>query len=194
MLDLDRHLPAIAAADPEAFGDWAGAAEAELRGSLRGFAAAVDVESVLQEALLRAWQLAPRLRPDGRPNALLRFALRAARNLAVDEARRRRRVVAEGDEALQRRLDALADASGGGPAASDPLLRRLIEYCRDKLPGKPRQALEARLAAAGGEPDQVIAARLGQRPNTFLQNFTRARRLLAECLKGRGVALDEVSP
>lgn len=191
MLDLDRHLPAIAAADPDAFGDWAGAAEAELRESLRGFAAAVDVEAVLQEALLRAWQLAPRLRPDGRPNALLRFALRAARNLAVDEARRRRRVVAEGDEALQRRLDA---AAGGGPAAPDPLLRRLIERCRDLLPGKPRQALEARLAAAGGEPDQAIAARLGQKPNTFLQNFTRARRLLAECLKGRGVALDEGSP
>jgi len=191
MLDLDRHLPAIAAADPDAFGDWAGAAEGELREGLRGFAAAVDVESVLQETLLRAWQLAPRLRPDGRPNALLRFAVRTARNLAVDEARRRRRVVAEGDEALQRRLDALAEH---GPAEPDPLLRRLIESCRDKLPGKPRQALEARLAAAGGEPDQAIAARLGQKPNTFLQNFTRARRLLAECLKGRGVALDEVSP
>jgi RNA polymerase sigma-70 factor (ECF subfamily) len=191
MLDLDRHLPAIAAADPGAFGDWAGAAEGELREGLRGFAAAVDVEAVLQEVLLRAWQLAPRLRPDGRPNALLRFALRTAHNLAVDEARRRRRVVAEGDEALQRRLDALCEA---GPAAPDPLLRRLIESCRDRLPGKPRQALEARLAAAGGEPDQAIAARLGQKPNTFLQNFTRARRLLAECLKGRGVALDEGSP
>jgi RNA polymerase sigma-70 factor (ECF subfamily) len=117
--------------------------------------------------------------------------VRAARNLAGDEARRRRRVVAEGDEALQRRLDALAER---GPGAPDPLLRRLIEFCLAALPVKPRQALEARLAAAGGEPDRAIAARLGQKPNTFLQNFTRARRLLAGCLQGRGVALDEVSP
>ncbi len=191
MLDLDRHLPAIAAADPDAFGDWAGAAEAELRGSLRPFAAAVDVEAVLQEALLRAWQLAPRVRPDGRPNALLRFTLRAAHNLAVDEARRRRRQVSEGDEALQRRLDAVAAV---GPAAPDPLLRRLIALCRERLPGKPRAALEARLESGGAEPDRDLAARLGMQPNTFLQNFTRARRLLTECLKGRGVALDEVLP
>jgi RNA polymerase sigma factor (sigma-70 family) len=191
MLDLDRHLPAIAAADPDAFGDWAGAAEGELRDALRGFAAAVDVEAVLQEALLRAWQLAPRLEPDGRPNALLRYAVRAARNLAVDEARRRRRIVAPGDDELHRRLDRLAEA---GPAAPDPLLRRLIRSCFDALPSKPRLALVGRLASAGGEPDRATAARLGMRPNTFLQNFTRARRLLAECLKGRGVALDEVSP
>ena len=30
------------------------------------------------------------------------------------------------------------------------------------------------------------------RLNTFLQNFTRARKLLAECLRKRGVDLSEV--
>ena len=29
------------------------------------------------------------------------------------------------------------------------------------------------------------------RLNTFLQNFTRARRMLAECLKRHGVAFEE---
>jgi RNA polymerase sigma-70 factor (ECF subfamily) len=31
--------------------------------------------------------------------------------------------------------------------------------------------------------------RLGMKLNTFLQNFTRARKLLADCLRSRGVDL-----
>jgi DNA-directed RNA polymerase specialized sigma24 family protein len=147
---------------------------------------------VVQEALLRAWQLAPRLEPDGRANALLRFTVRAARNLALDEARRRRRVEpAEDEAAFERTLERLA---GDGPAPPDPLLRRLIERCRALLAPQPRQALEARLAAGGGEDDRAIAARLGVKLNTFLQNFGRARRALVECLERQGVRLDEELP
>jgi hypothetical protein len=69
----------------------------------------------------------------------------------------------------------------------DPLLRKLIALCREQLQGRPAQALDARLAAAGAEPDQVLAQRLAMTLNTFLQNFTRARRQLAECLQRRGV-------
>ena len=108
MIDLDVHLPAVAAGDARAFGAWVAGAEGPVRDGLRGFAAAVDVEAVLQEALLRAWSVAPRLAPDGRANALLRFTVRAARNLALSEARRRGRVAPADDEAaFQRRLDAL---------------------------------------------------------------------------------------
>ena len=189
MIDLDLHLPALAAGDRQAFAAWLAGAERPLRDGLRPFAATVDVEAVLQETLLRAWQLAPKVRPDGRPNSLLRFALRAGHNLSVSEARRARRVAPTLDgEALERRLEALAALRHGSPEP-DPLLRRLIERCRAALPQKPRLALEARLEAAGGEPDPAIAARLGQRLNTFLQNFTRARRLLAECLARQGVEL-----
>ncbi len=192
MLDLDVHLASIAEGDPEAFASWVAGAEHTLRASLRSFAAAVDVEAVLQETLLRTWQLAGRVHPDGKANALLRFAARVARNLALSEARRRGRFPpGRDDRALERLLDGLADA---GPAPSDPLLRRAIEACARLLPPKPREALLARLAAAGGEPDQAIAARLGIKLNTLLQNVTRARRALAECLGRRGVSLEEELP
>lgn len=192
MNDLDLHLPGILACDQRAFGAWLAGAERPVRDGLRRFAAAVDVEAVLQEALLRAWQVAPRLVPDGRPNALLRFTVRAARNLALSEVRRRGRVApAEDEAAFERRLDDLALQ---GPPPPDPLLRRLIARCRELLPPRPRHALDARLAAGGLEPDRAIAARLGMKPNTFLQNFTRARRLLADCLESKGVSLEEERP
>ena len=73
---------------------------------------------------------------------------------------------------------------------ADPFLRQAIEDCRRELPGKPGQALAARLEAGGAEPDEALAARLSMRVNTFLQNFTRARRLLADCLRRHGIDLD----
>jgi RNA polymerase sigma factor (sigma-70 family) len=190
MLDLDIHLPGIAAGDQVAFAAWVVGAEHALRGSLRSFAAGVDVEAVLQETLLRAWQLAGRLHPDGRANALLRFAHRTARNLALDEARRRERAPRSTDEdGFEGLLARLADQ---GPAPPDPMLRRAIQACARLLPARPREALLARLEAGGGEPDQAIAARLGVKLNTLLQNVTRARQALAKCLEGRGISLGEV--
>lgn len=192
MTDLDLHLPAIAGGDARAFGAWAAAVEGTLRRGLRSFAAAVDVEAHVQEALLRAWHVAPGLVPDGRPNALLRFTVRAARNLALDEARRRgREVRAAGQEDFERWLDGLAEA---GPPPGDPLLRRLIQACRDLLPRQPRAALDARLGGGGAEPDEALAQGLGMKLNTFLQNVVRARRLLARCLAEKGVDLEEARP
>jgi len=192
MADLDTHLAGIRACQEAAFARWLAGAEPALRDALRGFARQVDVEAVLQEALLRAWQVAPRLAPDGRPNALLRFAVRAARNLAVDEARRAGfRAPVDGEE-LSRLLDGLA--GDGPPPRPDPLLRRLIAACRDRLAPKPRAALDGRLGAAGADSDAAVAARLGMRLNTFLQNVSRARRALAECLRRSGVPAEEISP
>ena len=187
-MDLDVHLPGIAAGDPAAFGRWVAGAEPRLRGSLAGFAAQVDCEAVLQEGLLRVWQVAPRHRADGRPDGLLRLAVRICRNLAIDEVRRTRpgRVdPAEAEAAL-----AAASIEEAARDAPDPLLRRIIAECRDQLRGKPADALAARLASGGTEPDEVLAGRLGMRTNTFLQNFTRARRALADCLERRRVKLD----
>ena len=87
-MDLDVHLPGILARDPMAFARWMTACEPHVRESLRSFVTVVDVEAVLQESLIRVWHASPRFVPDGQPNALLRFAVRIARNLAVDEARR----------------------------------------------------------------------------------------------------------
>lgn len=179
MIDLDIHLLAIVHGDKPSFARWLAGAERPVRDSLASFAKVVDVEAVLQEALLRVWQVAPRFEPDGRPNGLLRLGVRIARNLAISEVRRLRATPHDNVEALVEPVAA---------SAPDPILRQAIEACRDKLPAKPRQALDARLS--GGDDDE-LATGLGMKLNTFLQNFTRARQLLAECLKKSGIVLDE---
>jgi RNA polymerase sigma-70 factor (ECF subfamily) len=47
------------------------------------------------------------------------------------------------------------------------------------------------LQSAGADDDLTLAETLGMRLNTFLQNFSRARKLLAECLGKRGIAVDQ---
>lgn len=184
MIDLDVHLAAIVSGDTRAFARWLAGAESSVRDSLRSFARVVDVEAVLQESLLRVWQVAPRFEPDGRPNGLLRLAVRIARNLAVSEVRRTRATPVEADD-----LEAALAAAERAPSTPDPMLRDAIVDCRDKLPKKPQQALDARLASAGGQDDVELAESLGMKVNTFLQNFTRARQLLVDCLKRKGIAL-----
>jgi len=114
LADLDHELDAIVAGDAQAFGRWVAGAEVELRGSLRPFAKWVDTEMVLQEALLRVWQVAPRFVRDGRPNGLLRLAVTTARNLARSEARRFRPESTELD-ALERSLSSDAHADPAMP-------------------------------------------------------------------------------
>ncbi|MEW5849567.1 MAG: sigma factor [Myxococcota bacterium] len=177
--DLDVHLVAIQAADADAFAAWMTGAEEPLRLALRGFATSVDVEAVVQETLLRVWQLAPAFKPDGRANSLLRFAHRVARNLALSECRRLRTTHDE---------HALDELEAPVVVPPDPMLRRHIEACREELPPRPAQALAQRIHGSG-ESDVTLAQRVGMTVNTFLQNFSRARKLLAECLARRGVDL-----
>jgi len=178
-MDLDVHLAAIVAGDTRAFGQWMAGAEDSVRLSLRSFATVVDVEAVLQEALLRIWQVAPRFEPDGKPNGLLRLGIRVARNLAISEVRRTRATPVE-PTALEIAFE---------PQAPDPLLRRAIIECRQQLPPKPREALDARLQSAGAQDDAELATSLRMKLNTFLQNFTRARQLLADCLRRKGIVV-----
>lgn len=178
-------LAAMASGDAHSFARWASSVEAPLRSALRAFATSVDTEAVLQETLLRIWQVAPRFTHDGKPNALLRFAMRTARNVAVTEWRRQGR--ADQQEALEQHLSAESEVA---PITPDPHLRAKITRCREKLPGQPKVALEQRLAADGTLDDSVLAQRLGMSLNTFLQNFTRARKFLKECLEKAGIHLD----
>jgi RNA polymerase sigma factor (sigma-70 family) len=184
MTDLDLHLAQIVAGDVAAFGRWLAGAEPRVRGSLASFATVVDTEAVLQEALLRVWQVAPRFVSDGRPDGLIRFAVRIARNLAVSELRRTRTRPQSSDPGD------LELVEGETPPPPDPMLRAAIADCREKLPPKPRQVLDARLAGAGAHDDDELAESLGMRLNTFLQNFTRARQLLADCLGKRGITIE----
>jgi RNA polymerase sigma-70 factor (ECF subfamily) len=184
--DLDVHLSQIMAGDAKAFGVWMATAEPILRDNLRRFSAHVDTEAILQETLLRVWQVAPDFKPDGRPNGLLRLGFIVSKNLAISE---RRKVKSSPQEPLQI-AETLATIDVGEVRPPDPILRKVIQFCRERLPKKPAEVLTARLLAAGSEPDEVLAERLAMKKNTFLQNFTRARKFLLECLKKQGVDLE----
>ncbi len=127
-VDLDVHLSAIGAGDADAFARWLVGAEEPLRLALRSYAAACDTESVLQETLLRIWQLAPRVTLDGKGNSLLRLAHRIAKNLCIDEARRLRTTPLD-EHTPELRVE---------PAAPDPLLRHstTIEEVPSEAAGK----------------------------------------------------------
>jgi DNA-directed RNA polymerase specialized sigma24 family protein len=187
---MDVLVAAIAAGDADAFATWMSGAERPLRQSLRRFAAQVDTEAVLQETLLRVWQVAPRFEDDGRPEGLLRLAQVIARNLAISHIRAQGRAVLVADPDRARDPEDIDHTERAAPP--DPGLRRTIEACREALPDRPALALRERLAAAGRVADATLAAGLGMTKNTFLQNITRARALLAECLERAGVVLDEV--
>jgi DNA-directed RNA polymerase specialized sigma24 family protein len=179
MVDLDQEFDSIVAGDSAAFARWVAGAELALRLSLARFATHVDVEVAVQEALLRTWQVAPRLERDSKGNTLLRFATRAAHNLALDELRRHR----GGTSAP------IEEVAMVPPVEPDPFLRRAVAQCRDRLPAQPAKVLQARLASEGAEPDAALAAELGMKLNTFLKNFGRARQLLLDCLGRKGIAL-----
>jgi RNA polymerase sigma-70 factor (ECF subfamily) len=187
MLDLDQHLDGLVARNPHAMMHWIAGADPVLRRKLRPLAARLDAESVLQETYLRVWHSASHCTRDDRPNALLRYAARVLRNLVIDELRRTRLQPTE-EVALESYLaEQMLE-----PEPPDPLLRRVINRCRKRLPPQPSAALQARLDATY-EPDARLAERVNMRLNTFLQNIKRARELLAECLQRNGVT-DHLRP
>ncbi len=176
-MNLDVYRDAISEGDADAFAEFLSHAELPLRQSLRSFAQLLDVEALVQEAALRLWQVAPRFAADGAENGLLRLLLRIGRNLAIDEVRRRHREVAE--------LDPEMPAAQVSPP--DPILRKALTDCLEQLPEQPRRAMSARIESGGTEVDAVLAMSCNMRVNTFLQNITRARRLLVSCLETKGV-------
>lgn len=185
LVDLDVHLDGIVERDEETFAYWMAGAEPAIRRSLRSFATSVDVEAVVQETLLGIWQIASRHRPDGRPDSLLRLAIRIARNMALDEARRAGRKASLDD--ARSAPDTMAEYQTSTP---DPLLKEILLRCLERLRGKPRDALVARLNAVG-ESDRELATPLGMAVNTFRQNVSRARKAIQQCLGDHGVMLEE---
>jgi DNA-directed RNA polymerase specialized sigma24 family protein len=169
--------------DVGAFANWMASVEHPVRGSLRRFARAIDVESALQETFLRMWVASQNTdRAFNGENASLRFALRVARNVALEEVRRARldHLIALAD------LDPSSEPSVDPKPPTDSGLIRAIRDCVSRLRGKPRDALLARLARGHELPDRDVAASLGMAVNTFLQNVVRARKAVAVCLEGKG--------
>jgi len=113
------------------------------------------------------------------------MAIRIGRNLAISEVRRMKATPTDGDD-----LEAALAAGDRPMSAPDPMLRKAIAECRARLPDKPRQALDARLESAGAKDDGELATALRMKLNTFLQNVTRARQLIADCLGKRGITID----
>jgi RNA polymerase sigma-70 factor (ECF subfamily) len=191
MTPVDAAWQEVRRGSEAGFRAWLPLVEPVLWRTLRSFAPAVDVEAIVQEALLRMWTIAP-VQPLEGENASLRFALRLVRNLAIDEARRRGREVPPDTGGTAAGDDSRDPLPPAAPAPlADPLLRRAILACIDKLPRQPKAALRARLDAAGAFPDRLLAERLAMQLNTFLQNVTRARRLVEECLAASGIAVKE---
>jgi len=186
MTQIDSLFANARGGNPDAFADWMGSVELPIRRSLQRFARAVDVEAIVQEALLRMWILA---REGDREltgeNASLRFALGIARNLARAEARRLGREIHLPPEDLP-------EVPVEPDPPSDPALRRAIRECIERLAKKPLQALRARLDLGGLLADRDIARRMGMSVNAFLQNIVRARKQVAACLEGKGFPLHEV--
>lgn len=186
MSEIDSFSARARAGNSMAFEEWMGSVELPIRLSLRRFARAVDVESILQETLLRMWLLA---QDSGRAlegeNASLRFSIGMARNLARAEARR------FGKETLLPPEDLPDIPIPPDPTAFTGLLLAIRE-CIEKLSRKPLDALRARLDFGAMFLDREIADRIGMTLNTFLQNITRARRSVMDCLQRRGIPLEEV--
>lgn len=186
MSEVDTLFARARAADSAAFADWMGGVELPIRLSLRRFARAVDVESIVQETFLRMWILAqdPERSLEG-TDASLRFAIGMARNLARAEARRM------GRETLLPPED-LPEVAVHPDPTSDPGLMLAIRECIEKLSKKPMEALRARLQWGAMLMDRELAQQVGMTLNTFLQNVTRARKLVLICLERRGIPLEEV--
>ncbi len=186
MTAIDRAFARARRNDEAGFTEWLRLVELPLRRSLARFARVVDVEAVVQETLLRMLIVArdPERELTG-DNASLRFAIGVARNVAHEEIRKL------GHEDLVDPAD-LEQVEVDPEPPSDHALRRAILACIERLPSRPRSALRQRLLMGHESPDREIAASLRMRLNTFFQNITRARRLLAECLAGRGIRLPEI--
>lgn len=187
MSELDGLWEQASRSDPRAFGQWAGRVERPVRLYLRPWAASVDVECIVQEALLRMWL---RANDDGAEpltgeNASLRWCCRVAWNLARNESRKRaRETVTDPQE--------MPEVSVDPEEPSSPGLRQAIADCVQALGEKLRSALLARLEDRGLSGDVAIAESLAMTKNTFLQNIVRARKQVAACLGGKGVAIEEM--
>ena len=163
-----------------------GRVERPIRAGLVRFARAVDLEVVMQETFLRMWLLATKspMVLEGEI-ASLRMALAVARNVAREELRRSKRGASVPLEDLED-SHALAIEPEPGP---DPGLARAIRDCMERIPGRPRIAIELRIARGHSRSDHDLAESLGLKLNTFLQHIVRARKSLAECLRKKGVEL-----
>ena len=184
--DLDTLWQEACEREETSFGDWMGRVERPIRLSLQRWARFVDVEGILQESYVRMWVRAGDSAepPLTGTNASLRFAIVMAKNLARNEAPKHYR-----EEVLP--PEQMPEGSVDPAPDPEPALGRAIVECLEALGGRLREVLVTRLADEGRGPDRELAASLGMRLNTFLQNIVRARRQIDACLDDKGFPAKE---
>ncbi len=143
--------------------------------ALRLLADAAEAEDVVQEAMLRLWQIAPRWEPGAAQPAT--WAYRVAMNLATDRLRRRRSVP----------LDAVPEPADEAPAPFEALLEtdrtRALEAALAQLPDRQRQAVVLRHLE--GLPNPEIADVMGVGVEAVESLTARGKKRLADLLSGR---------
>jgi RNA polymerase sigma-70 factor (ECF subfamily) len=138
-------------------------------------------EELVQEVFLRAWRQAATYRPSlGR---LSTWLLGIARNLAVDELRRRGARPQRADGDTEEQLATLAAPRNLDPAeqASMAARRDEIQRALDALPPAQRQVMD--LAYYGGLTQSEIAARLGEPLGTIKTRMRLGTQKLRELLQ-----------
>lgn len=175
-------LHAIVQRDLDAFSRWFARCEIPLKVSLRSFKPFVDAEAVVQDTVIKVWEDPSRIRPDGRPGFLLRWARTVALNAARNAARRQGRHAAmpEGDH-----------VAGDVQPMSDVFLRTRVQQCFERLPAPQRQAFRARVADGGSRTDRELAASIEMSFDAFRQTLTRGRRALVACLRSFNIDVME---
>jgi RNA polymerase sigma-70 factor (ECF subfamily) len=137
-------------------------------------------EELVQEVFLRAWRQAASYQP--RLGRLSTWLLGIARNLAVDELRRRgaRPQKAEGD--TEEQMASLAAPESLDPAEQTSLAatRDEIRHALDALPPAQRQVMD--LAYYGGLTQSEIAAQLGEPLGTVKTRMRLGTQKLRELL------------
>lgn len=144
-------------------------------------------EELVQEVFLRAWRQAQTYQPSlGR---LSTWLLGIARNLAVDELRRRGSRPQRTDGDVEEQLEHIASTSTDEPAEQLAISTRREEVLRalDELPPPQREVME--LAYYGGLTQSEIAERLNQPLGTVKTRMRLATQKLRELLR----EMDQVS-
>ncbi len=143
--------------------------------ALRLLADPAEAEDIVQEAMLRLWQIAPDWQPGAAQPAT--WVYRVAMNLATDRLRRRRSVA----------LDAVAEPADEAPAPLQAMLdadrERALEAALAQLPDRQRTAVVLRHLEGLSNPEIAALMEIGVEAVESLT--ARGKRRLAELLAPR---------
>jgi RNA polymerase sigma-70 factor (ECF subfamily) len=134
---------------------------------------------VAEEALGAAWEAAARQWPrDGRPDNPRAWLIRAARNKAIDDLRRRAREELQAEPAAGVTDDAVDVDPSAGTQGPDDRLRLMFTCCHPALAVEAQVALTLR-TLAGLETDEIARAFLVP-PATMAQRLVRAKQKIRD--------------